>query len=200
MSLLITTAFILLAILCGISPVEAWPKKSAIRPPQVVTLSVAQSSEGVYRVEGAFEVEAPLEAVWEALADYDQIGKFVSTIRESRVTDRTPIALTLVQEAEIQVLMFSQKVSLVLEVREDFKKSIVFQDTLLKDFSKYEGSWRMEETGGKVHVRYGLHAKPRFEIPGFLGRLLFEGSASDLLKEVRIEILRRGLEAALPRK
>src|SRR5262245_21174698 len=52
-----------------------------------IRVRVERSREGL-EVEGHCVVRAPAEVAWQVLTDYDGIGRFVSSMRESRVTSR----------------------------------------------------------------------------------------------------------------
>ncbi len=160
-----------------------------------VSLRIEEDRPGWYVMEGSFTVAATREMVWGVLTDYDRIGRFVSSIRTSRVLERHPDHLLLEQVASGGVLFFRRRTSVLLVIYEEPLRSIWFQDTSGKDFVSYAGAWRIEPQPRYVRVEYRLEAAPRFYIPGFLARGIFRKSAERLLDEVRLEIMKRASAA-----
>lgn len=160
-----------------------------------VSLRIQEDRPGWYVMEGSFTVIATPETAWEVLTDYDHIGRFVSSIRTSRVLERHPDHIVLEQEASGGVLVFRRRTSVALVIYEEPLRSIWFQDTSGKDFLSYAGAWRIEPQPRDLRVEYRLEAAPRFYVPGFLARGIFRKSAERLLDEVRLEMMKRSSTA-----
>ena len=160
-----------------------------------VSLRIEEDRPGWCVMEGSLTVAATREMVRGVLTDYDRIGRFVSSIRTSRVLERHPDHLLLEQVASGGVLFFRRRTSVLLVIYEEPLRSIWFQDTSGKDFVSYAGAWRIEPQPRDVRVEYRLEAAPRFYIPGFLARGIFRKSAERLLDEVRLEIMKRASAA-----
>ena len=64
-----------------------------------VTMDLEDLGHGTYRLEGHMKVAAPPYDVWKVLTDYENISKFVSSLRKSAVKESTPDRLLLEQEA-----------------------------------------------------------------------------------------------------
>src|SRR5688500_14248021 len=90
-------------------------------------------TSGDYRVEGGFEVEASSAAAWAVLTDYDRIDEFVSSLRESRLVERSSGAAVVDQEALAGFLVFGREVRVRLRVEERAGEHILFEDTLRRD-------------------------------------------------------------------
>jgi uncharacterized protein YndB with AHSA1/START domain len=155
-----------------------------------VRVQVNRGPSGL-EVEARCLVEAPVAVVWEVLTDYDGIDRFVSSMRESRVSGRGENHVLVEQVALGRLLFFRRKLHATLFVEETPRTSIRFEDVLGKDFESYRGEWRIEEESGRVAIVYRVGARPSFSIPDFVARGLFRRTARDLLSQVRDEIERR---------
>ncbi|HKQ56982.1 MAG TPA: SRPBCC family protein [Candidatus Eisenbacteria bacterium] len=160
-----------------------------------VTVQVTRGAAGL-EVEGRCTVVAPVAIVWEVLTDYDGIDRFVSSMRESRVTERDEHHALVEQVAVGRLFLFSRKFQVTLFVEEFPDTTIRFADALGKDFESYVGEWRIEARPEGVGLVYQVGARPSFSIPDFLARGVFRRTARDLLAQVKTEIERRAaLEA-----
>jgi hypothetical protein len=149
--------------------------------------------DGVYTVDGSFELEGTEspDVAWGVLTDYDHLGAFLSSIRESRVESRRPGGLVLEQVVAGRVMFVTRTLHLLLDVTEGPGHQLAFRDTSHRDFEQYEGSYSLILLPHTVRVAYHLRAQPRLDMPGVVGRAVFESNATDLLNELRTEITRR---------
>lgn len=155
-----------------------------------VKLSVTER-EDLYQVRGEFEVQVPGAVAWEVLTDYDHIGHFVSAIRASAVARDSVGRIIVQQTAAAGVFPFKKTVRVRLIVDEFAHNTISFRDTLATDFRDYRGSWQVIADSRHSHVIYTLEARPRSASPHTLMRMLIGHDASELLEQVRVEMLRR---------
>lgn len=160
-----------------------------------VSLRIEEDRPGWYVMEGSFTVIATPETAWGVLTDYDHIGRFVSSIRTSRVLERHPDHIVLEQEASGGVLFFRRRTLVRLDIYEQPLRHLWFQDTSGRDFLSYSGAWRLDGQPPALRVEYRLEAAPRFYVPGFLARGVFRKSAERLLDEVRLEMMKRSSTA-----
>lgn len=160
-----------------------------------IALRVSRGNAGI-AVEGRFPTQASVQTVWSVLTDYDSIERFVSSIRDSRMTRRADDSVFVEQQAVGRLLLFSRRLSASLRIVEVPRRRIEFEDLLHKDFRTYRGEWRIEESATGTTVIYRLEADPSFPIPDFVARGLFRGTARELLSQVRSEIERRSGLAA----
>ena len=156
-----------------------------------VTVAVTDSS-GTYRIHGEFRANISPKIAWQVLSDYDSIGRFVSSIRESRLEHRPDGGLQLRQAASAGFFPIHRTVHVLLDLQEEPGRSIRFTDRLGQDFSHYDGRWLLSPEPDGVHVRYEVEARPRGGSPAMLARAVMRGSARDLLDQVRAEMVRRG--------
>ncbi len=163
-------------------------------PPPTAASSVEVSEkhvEGIYEVEGSFEVPASPQLVWAVLTDYPNLPRFVSSLRRSTVKARRGSRVLLEQEAIGRALVFAKTLQVRLDVQETAGEQIRFVDLLHKSFDLYEGSWKLAPGETSLKVVYQLCAKPRGGLPPLIGNGAFKHSAASLMEEVRTEILRR---------
>jgi ribosome-associated toxin RatA of RatAB toxin-antitoxin module len=146
--------------------------------------------DGVYLVEGGFEVERPTAAVWAVLTDYEALPDLLSGMRQSRVLSRAGRRVLVHQEVQARALVFSRTLHVLLEVWETPPRQLDFRDTLHRDFELYEGVWRLRATAAGAQVQYRLRARPKRSSPRFLTESALEGQVQALLSELRQQVVR----------
>jgi carbon monoxide dehydrogenase subunit G len=155
------------------------------------------TDQGSCRVRGGFRVSAPPELAWDVLADYDHIGTYVRSIRESRIERQPDGRMLLKQVTVASAFLFSRKIEVLLALEESRPERIAFRDVSGKDFSSYEGEWRVTAVDGGARVDYALAAEPRGAMARTFCRGAMRNGARELLEQVRQEMLRRA-RAAMP--
>jgi len=176
-----------LALLVAFSILSA-PKLGANSP---VNVDVERGADQAYVVDAAFDVNVPASLVWEVLTDYEGIGRFVSSIRQSTIKKREAGRVLLEQHGVGRAWIVSLPMHVVLDVREEGQHMLVFRDVCGKSFTTYKGTWELTTIGGGTHVIYRLTADPNGRQPAMLARSAIRGSVKKLLDEVRAEILAR---------
>jgi hypothetical protein len=154
----------------------------------------AHEKDGVDEVKAQFYVRADAPIAWNVLSDYENIPKFVHTMKKSHIEKRCDENLLLTQEAEAGFLFITKKVHVLLKVHEIPGQSISFEDVSLKDFCFYQGSWNIKSAPqGGVSVVYQLEAKKNFDAP-FAGDYM-NGGVKDLITAVQKEIYLRQMQS-----
>ena len=156
-----------------------------------IDVAVERGPGSAYVVEAAFEVNAAPSISWEVLTDYEGIGRFVSSIRQSTIKSREPGRVLLEQHGVGRAWIISLPMHVVLEVRENNNRILAFHDICGKSFSVYEGTWELSAINGGTRVTYRLKADPTGRQPAMLARSAIRGSVKKLLDEVRQEMLTR---------
>jgi hypothetical protein len=156
-----------------------------------VTMNLEDLGHGTYRLEGHLKVVGSAYDVWKVLTDYENISKFVSSLRKSTVKESTTDRLLLEQEALGKEFIFSKRIRVLLQITEIPYKRIIFEDISHVDFGFYEGSWEIHPGTSGLDVVYRLNCKRLFTVPNVLAKDALKKSAEDLLSEVRAEIIRR---------
>lgn len=157
-----------------------------------VAVSLERAAPGRYHIHGRFEVGASTAIAREVITDYDGIGRFVSSIRSSRVLKRDSRGVLIRQVGTARFLFFSRSVTLTLRVTET-PQSVFFKQVGKSPFKLYEGVWAVKGARCDSQVTYELTAQPG----GSLGLRAVAGAALKrnvrrLLDDVRREIERRG--------
>lgn len=156
-----------------------------------ILVRLERTREG-FEVVGRCAIDASREDAWRVLTDYDGIDRFVSSMRESRVTGRGDDYLLVEQIAVGRLFVFSRRLRTTLRVHEEPPGRIRFEDVLRRDFVSYRGEWQIQESAGfRTEIVYRVTACPAFSVPEFVARSLFRGTVGELLSEVRAEIERR---------
>jgi hypothetical protein len=152
---------------------------------------VVSEQDGVYSVRATFEVAQPASMALAVLTDYPAIPRFMPEVRSSLVRDRVKGRAVVEQEATARFLFFARKVHLELEITET-PTLITFRDRCGTSFTQYEGAWQIAEAGQRTRLRYELTAKPTFSVPRFLIQRLLKRDAVRMVKNLQMEIQRRG--------
>ena len=176
-----------LAILVALSVLSA-PALSANSP---VNVDVERGADQAYMVDASFDVNVPATIAWEVLTDYEGIGRFVSSIRQSTIKKREAGRIVLEQHGVGRAWIISLPMHVILEVREQDQYVLAFRDLCGKSFSTYEGQWELAAAGPRTRVTYRLKADPTGRQPAMLAKSAIKGSVKKLLDEVRQEILAR---------
>jgi hypothetical protein len=149
-----------------------------------------REANGVYTVAASFEVLEPASVALAVLTDYEQIPRFMPDVKTSIVRQRLDRRVVVEQEAVSRMLMFSKRVHLLLDVREE-ADALVFHDASRRSFDVYEGAWRVAQQEQATIVTYELHARPSFDVPPFLVGRLLKRDAKQMVERLRLEIAAR---------
>src|SRR5437773_5510568 len=84
--------------------------------PDGVALLLNEDAHHGYRLDGDFTANIPRTVAWGVLTDYDEIDRFVSSIRLSAVLGRESTEVMVEQVAEARLLMFTRPIHLMLRV------------------------------------------------------------------------------------
>ena len=154
-------------------------------------LSVRKTGPGEYQVEASFGTSAARSRVWTVLTDYDDMPRFVRSIRVSRAR-RDGNELLVEQESIGRFFVFSHTIHLRLVVQEDPPRSIRFHDVSARCFDRYDGSWTIEGGAPDLTVRYRLAVKEGAGLPEYVPRSAVEASARSMLADLEREMERPG--------
>ena len=142
---------------------------------------------GVYTVTAAFAVSESPQTVIAVLTDYERIPQYMPDVQISKVLERTAAGAVVEQQAVSKFMLFSKRVHLVLEVRED-ADAIRFRDRCGQSFTSYEGAWLISQHDSLTVVDYQLSAAPSFEVPAFVLKRLLKRDAAQLIDRIKAEI------------
>jgi hypothetical protein len=146
-------------------------------------LDVSKNSNRYHLVADVY-MEAPAEAIFAVLLDYERLNRISSIYKESGyldpAPDGTPIVYTRVEGC---LAFFCRSMRRVERLEAEAPKFI--ETTALpgeSDFVHSRSEWRLEPEGSGTRVTYELEMEPDFWVPPVLGpwflkRKLRDGSA-----------------------
>jgi hypothetical protein len=133
----------------------------------------------VYRLLARVHVEAPQEAVFEVLNDYEGFPRLTSVYREGGIVEPIENGRGVVYiHMNACVLFYCRDVKLVewLEV-EPFERMVVTVDPDRSDLEFGRGTWLLASDEQGTLLDYEVEMKPRFWIPPVLGPLVIKAVA-----------------------
>jgi carbon monoxide dehydrogenase subunit G len=149
-----------------------------------------REERGIYVVSAEFTVPASAAAALATLTDYENIPRFMPAVKTSTVVKRGEGFAIVEQEAVATFMLFSKRIHLALDVRED-SGTVRFTDRCGRSFERYEGAWTVREMNGRTTIAYHLTAKPSFEVPAFLLKRLLKRDALQMIGHLQTEIASR---------
>ena len=149
-----------------------------------------REERGVYSVSARFHVAEPPALVLAVLTDYENIPRFLPDVTSSVVRERSGSGAIVEQEAVSRMMMFSNKVHLMLEITEE-TNAIRFRDRCGRSFEKYEGAWRVAASRTGTEILYELTAKPSFDVPEFILKRLLKRDSTRTIERLSAEITAR---------
>ena len=152
-------------------------------------LSVSEDG-GAYTVSARFDVGGTADSAMAVLTDYERIPQFMPGVKTSIVRERNRDRVLVEQDALSKFLLFSKRVHLLLEVRQEGRR-IRFRDIAGASFTRYEGGWQVTDDHGTTVVSYELTAAPAFAVPAPVLRRLLKRDSAEMVTQLRREIARR---------
>jgi carbon monoxide dehydrogenase subunit G len=157
-------------------------------------LDVSVQKEGErYTMASRTYFEAPPEAVFRVLSDYDRFERISSIFEDVRfiapATDGTPRAYTLVKGC---VLFFCKTIERIEELHFTPHSRIVAEvEPEHSDFAYGRTEWRFIPSGSGTEVHYRMDMEPGFWVPPVIGPYIMKRSfRSDAVEALeRIEAL-----------
>jgi hypothetical protein len=158
--------------------------------PVAAAAAAVREDRGVYVVSAEFTAAAAAAVVLDTLTDYENIPRFMRAVTRSRVLERGDGYSLVEQEALATFMLFSKRVHLTLDVREQ-PDLVRFTDRCGRSFARYEGSWTLTERDGRTTIGYHLTAQPSFDVPAFLLKRLLKRDALEMIAGLQAEIAAR---------
>lgn len=181
-------ARVIIAVLLSLITIPSF--SGIIKTDEKISLEVSRS-HGFYLVKGSFDVHDSSQAVWNVLSDYDHIPNFVSSVTSSKILERGRHALVIEQKMQGKIFLINRTFHVVLDIKERPFEKISFKDVSRKNFVFYAGSWSIVPIDNGSRILYHLKAKPTGWAPIILGQHVFNTNISQLLNQIRTEIIRR---------
>jgi ribosome-associated toxin RatA of RatAB toxin-antitoxin module len=137
---------------------------------------------GVYEATREIEVEAPPQACFDALTDYERLPDWQSRVRECRVLERDEEGrgrdVAYEVDARIRTVRY--------RLRHDYDEPRRIGSTYVEgDFRRFEGHYDFREAPGGCLVTLRLAIDPGLRLPGPVVRLVNEAVMGRALAELR---------------
>lgn len=124
-------------------------------------------------VSCAVAVHAGIETVWAVLSDYGRLAEYIPNLAVSRVRPHPRGGIRLEQCGVQRILGFEFRAAVTMDMQEvgpadGRARAIDFTMVESRDFSVFEGTWRMEAVPGdelKTMLLYSVEIVPRGLVP-----------------------------------
>ncbi len=167
-----------------------------------VEVSVRRSGR-IFEAAAAFDAAASIELVWTTLTDYVALPRFMPGIKACRIVERERLAparerLLLEQKGEFRFLLFSQRMTVHLEVLQERHRlaqarALRFDLGLLKGrgLEAFEGCYELQRQRRGVRISYRARIVSRFAPPPGIGTTAVRANVARQLDALACEMERR---------
>jgi hypothetical protein len=143
-------------------------------------------------------VPATPRQTWEVLTDWDNLSRFMSNIKASRIVARSGNTVRVKQTLRAKFWPFSFDIELEREVELSPYERMQFR-LLGGDFDKMEGTVQLIADPAGTRIVSHAESIPQFWIPPLIGPIMMEHEARNQFREIVEEIIRRtGAATAVP--
>jgi coenzyme Q-binding protein COQ10 len=126
-------------------------------------------------------IEAPLEHVFDVIADYERYPEFLPEMKSVRVESRRDGIC--VARFDVEIVM---RISYTLRLREERPHGVTWSLSEAGMLELNEGGWRLASTPeGHTHARYGVELKLRGLIPKSVSTRLVGESLPQMLRRFK---------------
>ena len=141
-------------------------------------------------VNAYYTVTANSQLVWDTLTDFDNLSRFISGVRSSKITNRTGNTLRVAQTAEIRLSGVSFDFESIGEVNlVPFKE---FTTRMISgNMSKMHETTKITSDGDQTHISYHADIVPNMWILRYIGHTFIEAEVRERLQQIRNEIIRK---------
>jgi ribosome-associated toxin RatA of RatAB toxin-antitoxin module len=152
-----------------------------------ISINITNLNDGAYRLQAEFLTLAAPHTVWQVLTDYNNLPRFVSTMKESQVKKRRGQFVVVEQSAGIPLFLWvNANRKVVLNIQEFPEQQIKFVDTFHDQIEQYDGFWKIIPQGSGTRVVYQINVKiPYIPFDFFSEKSLSEFSQNNLEELMR---------------
>lgn len=155
----------------ALAPVVAGICISAtVLPATIHTIEVAQD-HGVYRLVSAAYIDAPREAIFEVLTDYERYGRISSVYTDygfmEPAADGVPIVYTTMESCVLFFCVSMRRVERMETKAPGFIRTVTLPEQ--SDFKFSVSEWTLTPDAGGTKMTYRLTMEPDFWIPPVIG-------------------------------
>ena len=188
------------------SPIEAKYNISASKDIKShnddIEITIQNDGERII-VDATFTVPVKPQLVWETLTDFDNIPKFLSSVRSSKVINRTDNILYASQVSIIKIGMLTFSFESLRQI--DLFPFWKIRERMIRgDMRKMEETTQLLLEGNHTRIAYHANIVPKMStmkifswVQNFIGQVFIEDEAREQFQEIIKEILRREKENKL---
>jgi hypothetical protein len=156
-----------------------------------------------FDANATFDSAAGLELTWRTVTDYPALPQFMPGISACKVVQRERLGpgkerLELEQRGEFRFLVFSQKMTVHLEVLHERQRHAAARALRLelgvlkgRGIETFEGSYDLQRRGSAVRVVYRARIVSRYPPPPGIGTAAVRSNLAEQLNALAGEIRRR---------
>lgn len=171
---------------------------SSLASAQTPDIQFSATREGEFIVaEARVELPVAQATAWSVLTDYENYPRFISTMNESRIVERSPYGKVVDQKGTFGFLFFTQSVEVRLLVAE-LPPSVVAARLVSGNFRDLQGRYELQPIANGTRLLYQGRFLPDFDLPPLIGMSIVHSALQRNFSEMVEEILRR--EAAARRE
>ena len=170
----------------------------ALATAQPISVKVQRQGELVVIDVEATAAVAPAVA-WAVLTDYDQMPRYMTALKSSRMTRTGPNTLEVEQVAQakvafVNVTLHSHRAVELVPMKE------VRSRLISGDFKSYEFTTRIQDKGNSTLITHHGEYVPKSWLPPMIGPAVIQSQTERQYEEIIAEMLRRqgGSEASMP--
>jgi len=162
------------------------PTPAAATASSNATVAVTNLGNNMRKMEATIAIQAPLEAVWGVLTDYEHLADHIPGLAVSQILERRPSGARLLQIGQKNLALGVKfKAKAVVEVSEEAAQELpngtlrdLHFETVEGDFQVFKGTWRMHQVHSdrsskspsakknvETHLSYILEVQPKHWIP-----------------------------------
>lgn len=143
---------------------------ATVLPATIHTIEVAQD-HGVYRLVSAAYIDAPREAIFEVLTDYERYGRISSVYTDygfmEPAADGVPIVYTTMESCVLFFCVSMRRVERMETKAPGFIRTVTLPEQ--SDFKFSVSEWTLTPDAGGTKMTYRLTMEPDFWIPPVIG-------------------------------
>jgi len=138
----------------------------------------------MYEIDASGTVQAPLEAAWRVLTDYEKMSEFVPDLASCKILSRTGNRVIVEQYGLARALFLSRAIHLVVQVTESPKSAIDIA-LISGDMRHYESRWTLTPLpAGGTRIAYRGRLMPDFYVPAMFGAALIQADIERMIRAV----------------
>jgi carbon monoxide dehydrogenase subunit G len=176
-------AFLLFALSAGMT-LAATPDTGS---EPVVSVEI---KDGVVHTRADVAIPASTREVWDVLTDFENLPRYISSVRSSKVVLRNGNTLRVAQTGKAGFGPFTFEFKTLRELTlSPFEK---FESRFIEgNMKRMDSTTRLESDAGMTRIHYVAEAVPDTVLPLGLARSTIESGTRDHYKEMTREVLRR---------